>query len=709
MTLRLALCFLFHQPLSEQAERAGRICYRNLLGVLRNHTRCKFNLMISGTLLDALGWFDPAFLEDVRAGLAAGQFRLLGSTHAQTLLLAADESDSARQIAVHRGILKQLFDAEPESFWSPQRTWAPHLAPLLARAGYRRLPLESGALRAAGAGEPRPFWLHSPESALSVLWEDAGLRDRIDFAAWFHRPESPADLLDGWARRPDADRLFPVFAEDADAFGLRGYDEGLDPRSDAAGLDALLDWIGRREDVDLAFCDEAPEPETTLALDGPVRGRALDRALTDPEFSPHEEGYRDWDEFLARAPRLQHFRRMHYAARVRLAASEAAVGRSGDTAPAAALMSLADRVFSAHQDRFGAVGVGARGDPAWEGIGAAIAIAKAAELAGTPPRPGGGALIDDLTGDGEDEILLRNGEQLALLSPYGGRLLEWIDLRRGQLLVGNPLAVPSGTLLIEARSPEFAPLPDDWLPREDDPIADPIPDGGRRRLVNLDAEGIAGAGGPLPAWPRPRATGLRPALPARRRALNDFFSLDDGPEEKSEPRLDFRLADGAVVFLRFFGYRLRLVKRISLTARGVRAIYRLRNVNGKPLRVRLRLVSEVCPDYRAVVETPGRTLEPAAVGPRHSPGVKNTFTGNILVSHVSRPAAEPAVNRPGILAYELEQTVAFTVEPGATETLVVRLDLTSEAESAKKPAKTGGDRFDKPASGGVADPVQERK
>src|SRR4030042_521444 len=111
MTLRLALCFLFHQPLGEHAERAGRICYRGVLDVLRNHPRLKFNLMLSGTLLDALCWFDPPFLEAVRSGLQDGRFRLLGSTYAQALLLALEDGDIARQIAVHRATLKKFFDA----------------------------------------------------------------------------------------------------------------------------------------------------------------------------------------------------------------------------------------------------------------------------------------------------------------------------------------------------------------------------------------------------------------------------------------------------------------------------------------------------------------------------------------------------------------------------------------------------------------------
>lgn len=697
MTLRLALCFLFHQPLGEHADRASRICYRGVLGVLRNHPRLKFNLMLSGTLLDALCWFDPAFLHAVKSGLQEDRFRLLGSTYAQTLLLAGENGDNANQIAVHRATLKKYFDVEPAAFWSPQGTWAPKLAPLLLDAGYRCLVLEGDALQAAGAEAPRTHRLTAPGGNLTVLWDDARLRDRMDFAAWFRRHDVLEETIDGWKNHPEADRLFPVFAEDAGAFGLWGYDIGLDPRADAAGLDELLDWIEREQGVACAFLDEAPEPDTVLSIDKAVWSRSLDRTLADPESPLHEEGYRDWDDFRARAPRLQHFRRMHTAARLRMASAEAAIspGRESgppDTAqhPGLGLMALAKRVYCAHQDRFGSVGVGGRGDPAWEGIGAAIAVAKAAELASTAPHAGVEAHIDDLTGDGEDEILLRSGDQMAVLSPYGGRLLHWIDLRRGQLLIGNPLAVPTGSLLIEAKPPDFAPLPDDWLPKENDPLPEMQPEGGERRLARLAKENLPEPLGSLPVWPRLRSADLKPSLPARRRALTDYFSLDDGPEEKVDPRMDFRLAEGAVIFLRFFGYRLRMVKRVSLTARGVRAIYRFRNVNMRAVRVRLRLVSEVCPDYQTVLDSSGPTFEPAAVGPRRSPGVKNIRTGNVLVSHISRPEIQPSVCRPGILAWEIEQTVSFVVEPGATEVVVVRLNLFPAGKQEAEPPPADG-------------------
>ena len=247
------------------------------------------------------------------------------------------------------------------------------------------------------------------------------------------------------------------------------------------------------------------------------------------------------------------------------------------------------------------------------------------------------------------------------------------------LQVGNPLAVPVGTLLIEARSPSFAMLPDDWLPAENDPPPEEKPEGGRRRLSGLAKIYLPEEIGSLPSWPRPHFAALKPSLPVRRRALNDFISLDGGQEEPPEPRLDFRLSDGAVTFLRFFGYRVRMAKRVSLTARGVRTMYRFRNVHSRPVSVALRLVSEVCPDYGLLLDPSGAALEPARFGRRASPGIRNPRTGRVLVSHASRAASAPAAFQPGVLAWEITQTFSFLLEPGQTEEIIVRLSLYPEA------------------------------
>ncbi|MBL8046499.1 MAG: hypothetical protein JNL09_08160, partial [Anaerolineales bacterium] len=106
MSLQIAFVFHFNQHTSEYAVVANRACYRGLLNVLRAHPKLKFNLHLSGTLLRALNWFDSETLDLVRAGLADGQFELLGSTYAQNIPYASHDWDNAQQIAAHRHVLK---------------------------------------------------------------------------------------------------------------------------------------------------------------------------------------------------------------------------------------------------------------------------------------------------------------------------------------------------------------------------------------------------------------------------------------------------------------------------------------------------------------------------------------------------------------------------------------------------------------------------
>jgi hypothetical protein len=95
--------------------------------------------------------------------------------------------------------------------------------------------------------------------------------------------------------------------------------------------------------------------------------------------------------------------------------------------------------------------------------------------------------------------------------------------------------------------------------------------------------------------------------------------------------------------------------------------------------VRLRLVSEVCPDYSTLLSSTGPALEPARFGRRASPGIRNLRTGRVLVSHASRAASVPAAFQPGVLAWELTQTFSFLIEPGQSEMIILRLSLYPDA------------------------------
>ncbi|MEK6573835.1 MAG: hypothetical protein AABZ58_05915, partial [Chloroflexota bacterium] len=187
MPLSVALLFHFNQHFHEYARTASRVCYRGLLKVLRSHPSLKFNIHISGTLIHALNWLDPEPLDLIRAGLADGQFELLGSTYAQNVPYASSDWDNARQIELHRQTLKETFGVEPTVFWNPERCWRQSLVPVVASGGYTCTLVEDHILRKAGATDPCTFTTHNDSYSLKLVTDDETLKHKFNLAAWFGR------------------------------------------------------------------------------------------------------------------------------------------------------------------------------------------------------------------------------------------------------------------------------------------------------------------------------------------------------------------------------------------------------------------------------------------------------------------------------------------------------------------------------------------
>ena len=686
MTLRLALCFHFNQDLRESALLASRACYRGLLEVLLSHPGLKINLSLSGTVIHALQYLDPKPLDLVHEGLVRGQFLLLGSTYSQNLLLPSDDWDNAQQIGLHRAVLARYFGVAPTVFWSAGRTWRPDLARLLLSCGFHSVLIESRLLRRAGASLPGSYLFPEEGGPLRLLWDDEVLRARLDSAVWFHQPQSALAYLRELASDPQAERFFPVYAEEAEAIGLWGYEQGLDPRADWQGLDHLLTALEQSPGLQARFLGDGPEAIAPLAEVPDGWAEAMDRSLSNPAVPGAEEGFRDWEDFIKRSPKTIRFRHVCAAVRNRLTGLGSAWSDPGwecgepaeETPSYSHLFRLAAHTYCLHQYRFGWVGAGGKGDPAWEGVVSSLAILRAAEFAEARSRnekcPT--ASIEDVTGDGQDEILLSDGRRLAILTHWGGRLLYWFDLLEGRQFVGNQLAVPEARFVSDAQLPEFRPVLTDWLP---DGGADPGPAdleaSPSRRGAHLPGWLTAELKDPLPVWLRPVKLALGQPLLARRRALNDFITIE-GEEARADPEMDFRLEGDRVSFLRFFGYRLEMTKQVRLVADGLRVTYRFLNRDDAPRSMKLRIVSELCPDLETLVQSPGAELRPILLG-RNRPGVVNTRTRTALLVQASRPPTSPPDFLRALLAIELGLRFDFLLEPGKVVTLTMALRIAS--------------------------------
>lgn len=679
MPLSLSLVFHFNQHTNEYADTANRACYRGLLNVLRAHPKQKFNLHLSGTLLRALPWFDTATLKLVRDGLAAGQFELLGSTYAQNVPYASDDWDNAQQIALHRLVLQEMFSVQPVAFWISERCWRQSLLPVIVEGGYRLTPIEDHILHAAGLTDPLPVATSLGDQSLTVVYDDTILRDRLNYAAWFGRRAQLTKYLEQLAARPGSENFLVCYAEDAEAMGLWGWEKGYLPQATWANLDALLNEFEASDAIKLRHLSEV-QPAQAI---GPLPDGAaswMDRSLILPDAPYHEDGYANWFDFDKRSPKNAYFRRLFGALRMRLqglgsARTDPGIPRPPAT-PADTFYRQAIETFCHHQYEFGCIGVGGRGYWGWENARACFALARAAELA---DEPAAGQWVEDATADGSDEQLLCNGQDLAVLTAHGGRLLYWLDLQAGRQWLGNQLAVPSAPFANDAtKTPQTKPDLCRWLPDSYDASLKGWQGNRQKELAPTRM------GRHLPEWIFERDSSeltvyRSPLEPGQRRepllaqvgAFCDAVRVDARPEQRLDELLDYRFEPEAVTYLSYPLPKLIIEKCISQEAGSLLARYQVTNADLVVHQLWLRSINELCPDYAQALGQ-GRGAFTYYLRDERYPAVRNNLTGAslMLVANPPETAADCVVD---LLALQVELQFSLRLEPGAQAEFEIEL------------------------------------
>jgi hypothetical protein len=679
MALSLSLVFHFNQHTSEYAETANRACYRGLLNVLRAHPKLKCNLHLSGTLLRSLPWFDLETLKLVREGLAAGQFQLLGSTYAQNVMYASDDWDNAQQIALHRQVLQQMFGVEPVAFWLAERCWRQSLLPLIVEGGYRLVPMEDHILHAAGLADPRPVSTALGNQSLILAYDDTILRDRFNYAAWFGRRAQLTKYLEQVAERLGSEKFWLCYAEDAEAMGLWGWEKGYLPQATWANLDALLGDLETSEAVKLRHLSEMEPLEAIGALpDGAAAW--MDRSLATPGAPYHEAGFSDWFDFEKRSPKNAYFRRLFGALRMRLQGLGSARSDPGLPRPAATpgdtFYRQAIETFCHHQYEFGCIGVGGRGYWGWENARACFALARAAELADDPAA---GQWVEDATADGSDEQLMCNGQELAIFTAHGGRLLYWLDLQTGRQWLGNQLAVPTAPYSPDAtKAPQTRPGLCRWLPDSYEPSLKGW------QANRLKETAPTRMGRHLPEWIFERdSTELSvyrsPLEPGQRHepllaqvgALAELVRVDAKPEWRADELMDYRFEPDGITYISYPFPKLSIEKHFCLEPEKLVLRYRLVNDDQAAHQVWLRSLNELCPDYAAALGQ-GRGALTYFLHEDLYPAVRNNLTGVALALVPSLPEA-PADCVLNLLALQVELQFHARLEPGARHEFQIEL------------------------------------
>lgn len=440
--------------------------------VLRLHQRyaVPLNLHLSGTLIEALAWFDPPFLAWLRLLTRQGLVTWIGGTYAEPIMTVFSPAFNRRQLEELFWLYGHHLHVAPEDLsicWIPERVWdTDQLAavltdPQLANGGYRRVLLDDRLLfptTCPSGDDPRATFDRRGPYTLD------GCRGATDLGV--DGALSPADTYRSYRiARADGLVLVPISAH------LRYW---VPPASAQAlgRLDALVETVGRVELPErlLVYADDL---EKTAGVGGWDRRalRRYDRFLrwvrrqprllpihlstwldSAGQFDEREiesgtyfelarrwkagEDYRGWWDDPAWSPSRSH-----------LVSAYEAVHQAEEAAVDARLLALAWKhlLAAAYETGWHDVSpTGCQPTPWVRAMAsharACLVVVAAAAWFAQPSRHLG-VEIRDIDADGEPEVILRSHVFYAVLTPrHGGRLIYlFAQTPRGAaLMVGNP-------------------------------------------------------------------------------------------------------------------------------------------------------------------------------------------------------------------------------------------------------------------------------
>lgn len=345
MPLTISFLFHFNQDIGPYTLFASRASYQGLIAVLRKHKNKKFNIHVSGTLIESLSRFDPGTLKELVSGVKEEQFEILGSTYAQNVLAATDELSNRYQIEQHLEIIQKTFGVCPKGFWIPERCWKQKFVKLLSDFGYTYTLIEKQTLEKIKLQNYHlPYKTSYQARSIAIVQDDEHFKQLVNFAVWCDplpsshslalssevpskalesrlfdkgsgKPETfqPAlSHLEALAWQKDAARSIAVYAEDAEASGLWGVPFGAFPQPVWKNWDRLLHFLEQDKRFQISSIGDFLKRTKIEKEIGPIPdGQAewMVQSLRKKDAPYHEDGYSDWFDFVHRSPKIRKYRK----------------------------------------------------------------------------------------------------------------------------------------------------------------------------------------------------------------------------------------------------------------------------------------------------------------------------------------------------------------------------------------------------------------
>jgi len=447
--------------------------FRALLHLHLDHA-VRLNMHLSGTLIEAIAWYDSTFFDVAKRLYERGLLECIGSTYSQNIMVHSSPTHNLRQMNEALMLYQYHIGVDPSSvrvFWSPERTWSTDIlgniiqSSTLLNGGYKYVILDDrlsfSVKDAYESSEREQFDQSFDHGIASSLTSSAHLGRHSAFTSGYLAPYYVPNLREKLVVIPICRELrYLIPPHNAEAFDLLQKTlYSKQEKTDAIYLYAddmeksvrVGSWgppVWNPEYIEpygnlLQWLSKTPEISTVKLSDW-LANRNIQSTLKIDEGTYYElavgssagENYSRWWN----AVEWQPYRK--WLEESELALTKAPTSFGDD------LWDLAWKQFMAcsYETAWHNLGIDGRWYSApWAKALAshsrAVFVISYVAMWQLETHHSTSVMRFDIDQDGYEEIVLANSSLFAVFTPnFGGRLVYLFDLRgpNGQLIIGNP-------------------------------------------------------------------------------------------------------------------------------------------------------------------------------------------------------------------------------------------------------------------------------
>lgn len=192
---------------------------RLLTELLMKYPGFKLSISITGTFIDQCEQYMPELLDSFRELVKTGKVEVVGETYYHSLSFFYNRAEFDRQVALHAGKIKQLFDVTPTAFRNTELAYNNDLGKWADVHGYQAV-LAEGWDKVLGWRSPNYLYKPANSATTGLLLKNYKLSDDLAFRFsnrnWSEYPLT-VDKYIGWLEANQGD-LINLFI-DYETFG----------------------------------------------------------------------------------------------------------------------------------------------------------------------------------------------------------------------------------------------------------------------------------------------------------------------------------------------------------------------------------------------------------------------------------------------------------------------------------------------------------